>query len=137
MPAFDCDAFAANEEVDALFGENFVIRPYANAADVNAAPGPDPARDVLGLVGVWMSKPANPREPNAYDPREYRRPGAEGDVPHVEFSSWALAAFQDFDLRAGDRIDRPSNNTSYQARTPVITPNGTMRVPLNRLGPIA
>lgn len=135
MPTFDAQAIGAFAEVDAVFGEAFVIRPYARDADVNAAPGPDPARDVLQLAGVFVAKPANPREANAYDAREYRRPGAEGDVPHVEFSPAARAAFVGFDLRAGDRIDRLSNATTYEARTPVVTPNGLIRVPLNRLGP--
>jgi hypothetical protein len=135
MPVFDDYAFGANEEVDALYGELFVIRPYAKAADRSAAPGPDPARDVLQIVGVFVSKPANPREPNAYDTREYRRPGAEGDVPHVEFSTAARACFVGFDLRPGDHVVRLSNATIYEARTPVTTPNGTIRVPLNRLGP--
>ena len=137
MPAFDSDAFGMFAETDGVFGEVFVIRPYAEAANRNAAPGPDPTRDALRLAGVFVAKPANPREPNAYDPREYRRPGTEGDVPHVEFSPAAFACFVGFDVRSGDRIERPSNNTVYEARTPVATPNGVIRVPLNRLGPIA
>lgn len=132
MPVFDDEVLMATADVDAVFAEDFVLRPYAQAPDKRAGATPDPTRDVVSLPGVWCAHPAQPKEPNAYDVREYRRPGSIGDVPHVEFSPSATLAFANFEIRSGDRIDRVSNNTAYTARTPIITPSGVIRVPLNR-----
>lgn len=136
MPRFDLDAAAAFAQTDALFGEDFVVRPYAETADKRAAPAPDPTRDVVSLKGVWITKLADPREPNAYDQREYRRPGTISANVHVEFSPAATGAFVGLQIKSGDRIDRLSTNTAYSAQTPFFTPNGLMRVPLNWLGAI-
>lgn len=120
--------------VDDLYGECFVVRPYSTGANVNAPGAPDPTRDIVNLIGVWIVKPANPREANEWDVREFRRPGVEGDLVHVEFSASALDCLVGFEVRGGDRIERVSTCTAYEARTASFTSNGTMRVTMNRLG---
>lgn len=137
MPAFDADVLDATAEVDALYGECFVVRPYSTGANVNAPGAPDPTRDIVNLVGIWIVKPANPREANEWDTREYRRPGVEGDVVHVEFSPAAISGLVGFEIRNGDQIERLETNTAYLARHASFTANGTMRVTMNRLGKLS
>ena len=134
MPAFDAEVLIATAEIDAVFAEDFVLRPYAKNADKRASDAPDPTRAVVRLVGLWRDKLANPVEPRAYDTREYRRPGTAGDVPHVEFSASATAAFVNFEIRDGDHIERGATQTAYRARTATVSANGTVTVPLNYLG---
>jgi hypothetical protein len=137
MLAFDSAVLAATAAVDDMFGEDFVVRPYMRAANPNAPEVPDPTRDVVRLKGVWRTKAANPHEPNAYDTREWRRPGTMGDMPHVEFSTAATACLVGFEIRDGDHIERCSNGVTYRALTPTISPSGTFSVRVNRLGATA
>jgi hypothetical protein len=136
MPAFDDYALDAFAETDAIFSEDFVIRPYANPADKRAPAAPDATRDTVSIPGVWFDKPADQHEPNAYDTREWRRPGVSAGAPYVEFSPSAFGAILGFELRDGDRIDRLSSNTAYQVRSTFFTPSGILRAPVSRLGPI-
>lgn len=133
MPAFDDEVLAATAAVDAVFAEAFTLRPYAKP-NLNGPEQPDPARDTVQLVGVWRTKAADPREPDSYDKREWRRPGVESATPHVEFSASALACLSGLEIRAGDHVERLSTGVAYLARTPTFSPNGTMTVPLNYLG---
>lgn len=137
MPRFDEDVRNAAEEIDAEFGEWFVVRPFATGANVNAPGAPDPTRDVVSLPGLWIVKPASPREPNEWGVREYRRPGVEGDVVHVEFSPAAISCLVGFEIREGDHIERVETRTAYVARMASFSANGTMRVTLNRLGKVS
>lgn len=137
MPAFDAEVLDATAVVDELYGEEFIVRPYSTGANVNAPLAPDLTRDVVSLVGIWIVKPANPREPNEWDVREYRRPGVEGDIVHVEFSASAIACLVGFEIREGDRIERAETCTAYTARMASFTSNGTMRVTMNLLGKVA
>lgn len=134
MPRFDADVLTASADIDAVFAEDFVLRPYASAADKRAAPAPDPTRDTIKICGVFVDKAADPREPNAYDVREHLRPGVASGVLHIEFSPAAMAPFASFDVRDGDHIDRCATDTAYIAKTSFVTPNGIVRVPVNRLG---
>ena len=136
MPAFDDEVLGMAAEVDAVYAEDFVIRPYARAADKRAPAAPDPARGVASLPGVWFDKPADPHEPNNYDVREWKRPGVSAGGPWIEFSPAALAGLVGFELRDGDYIDRLSSNTAYMVRSTFFTPSGTLRVPVTRLGPL-
>ena len=119
-----------------MFGEDFVIRPYAPAADKRAPDAPDTSRAVVTLMGIWREKTSELKEPNAYDTREYRRPGLASEVPTIEFSAAALSAFVTFEIRDGDHIERLATRNVYRARTATFSANGTLRVPLNRLGPL-
>ena len=133
MPRFRDDALTAFALVDEVFAEDFVVTPYAEAADKRAAPAPDTTRAVVTLPGVWRARPIDPKEPNAYDQREYRRPGVAGDLPTVEFSPAALAAFPGIEIRSGDQILRVETGQSFLAQTPVPSANGLLRVRVNAL----
>lgn len=135
MPRFDAEVFAATAAVDEEFAEGVVLRPYA-APDPRSPATPDVTRDVVCLCGVWIDHPADPHEPNAYDSREYKRPGIVSGEPRLEISASQTACFTDFAVKRGDMVDRTSNQSRYEVRSVFVTPNGTIKLTLNRVGPL-
>lgn len=141
-PQFDEEVFIATEAIDEVFAERFIHHPYMQPANKQASAVPDPTRATVPLRGVWMERATHLRathlrEPNAYDPHEARRPGTIGNLPTVEFAFSTYSCFVDFQVRDGDQIERLATRTMYRAKAATVTPNGTVSVPMNYLGPVA
>ena len=87
------------------FGEELVFTPMAPAADVNAAPGPDPARAVGTFRGIFFDPRAKPQFPHAFDPRTDLRPGAMSGQPYFRIFGVEREIF--IGIKAGDVLQRP------------------------------
>ena len=84
------------------FGEEWLLSPYAPAADVNAPAASDPMRSCVTLRGIYFDPQALPLIPNGFDPRTSQRPGTMGGKPRVEFLPDDVAACGG--LRKDDQI---------------------------------
>lgn len=135
MPAFDLEVLDASLAIDAEFAGDYVFSPFALGADRSAPEAPDSTRLSAPLVAIFVDPEARPVMPNSWDTREYRRPGVESSSPHLEISAAELTRLgPSFTVKAGDQFQRVDDGAVYRVKAIYVTPNGTARVKINKIG---
>ena len=135
---FAAEAIRASQAIDAVFADRFQLTPQMAATDVNAAPTADPTRLAVEFDGIYVDPLANPRDPNAYDTREFRRPQVEATAPMLEISPGELARLEfetgaPFFIGKLDQVKRLNDGATWQVMARTVTASGLIRLKLNRL----
>lgn len=119
--AFPERAAKLSASIGRAFGEDFILTPRAQVADVNLPRAPDPGRAVLTRTGVWSA--------GAKEMRMHARGHADSDAQPTVASGPAVT-FAEADLAwppvEGDLCTRVLDNSTYVIGRRL--PNGFGRV---------
>ncbi len=97
--------------VDRAYGEDWIFRPMARASGPNAAASADPSRAVVDpLVGLYEERPAL-----AFDSA---RVASFAPTPSAGSAPVVHLVVPDFDIRAGDHLERKSSGEVFMLSEP-------------------
>lgn len=116
---FAGEFLSAYGEVEATFGEAFLLKPMTPAVDRNAPAQLDQTRQMVTITGVWHDAPANPQMVNGYDPRTDLRPGTMATKPRVDFGPDRIPA--GVIIRAGDLLQRTGDGRVWRITSVEMT----------------
>jgi hypothetical protein len=140
MPShiFDRAIAAAGAAADCVMADAFALTPMMRAAD-NAPDAADSSRAASYSVEAHFLDPeARPQMADAYDPRQFRRPGTESGSPYLKISAHEMArqkcADARFAVKAADVFVRQKDQTRWRASAPFLMAGGAMRVTVNLIG---
>lgn len=136
---FAAEVLEATAAIDEIMAEPFVLTPMKAAADRNAPAVLDGSRAEATFNAIFFDPEAKPMMPNAYDVREWRRPGVESGHPRVSVSPAEIAAQTcangaPFAILPSDLMTRCSDGKIWKAATPFQAKSGKLVIPVNLVG---